>query len=106
MGRFTSEHLAPYDCHRFSASAYSAVGAPPDHIMSLGGWSSWDTVKAHYLASSLVANPAMVEFYGWLARPMVAVEEPPPASFVHTVPQPAVPPAVPTTPLGCKHKRG
>ena len=50
--------------------------------MALGGWSSWDTVKSHYLAGSLVATPAMVDFYGWLARPAVAVEAPPLASFV------------------------
>ena len=82
---------------------YSAVGAPSDRIMALGGWSSWDTVKSHYLAGSLVATPAMVNFYGWLARPAVAVEAPPLASFV---PPPVVPAAVPAKPLGRKRKRG
>ena len=74
--------------------------------MALGGWSSWDTVKSHYLAGSLVATPAMVDFYGWLARPAVAVEAPPLASFVPAVPPPAVPAAVPAKPLGRKRKRG
>ena len=106
MGRFTSEHLEPYDCRRFEAFAYSAVGAPSDRIMALGGWSNWDMVKLHYLAGSLVATPAMVDFYGWLARPAVAVKSPPLASFVPAMPPPAVPPAVPSKPLGRKCKRG
>ena len=74
--------------------------------MALGGWSSGDTVKLHYLAGSLVTTPAMVDFYGWLARPAVAVESPPLASFVPAVPPPAVPPAAPSKLLGHKRKRG
>ena len=54
----------------------------------------------------MVATPAMVDFYGWLARPAVAVEAPPLASFVPAVPPPAVPAAVPAKPLGRKRKRG
>lgn len=102
MGCFTSEHLEPYDCRRFGASVYSAVGAPLDRIMALGGWSSWDTVKLHYLANSLVATPAMVDFYGWLACHVVAFESPPLASFVPAMPPLVVPPAVPSKPLACK----
>ena len=106
MGRFTSEHLEPYDCRRFGASAYLAIGTPSDGIMALGGWSSWDTVKSHYLAGSLVATPAMVDFYGWLASPAVAVESPPLASSVRAVPPPAVRPAAPSKPLGHNYKCG
>ena len=106
MGRFTSEHLEPYDCRRFGASAHSAVGAPSNHIMALGGWSSWDTAKSHYLVGSLVATPVIVDFYGWLARPAVAVESPPLASFVPAMPLPAIPLAAPSKPLGHKRKHG
>ena len=104
MGCFTSEHLEPYDCRHFGASVYLVVGAPSDRIMALGGWSSWDMVKSHYLVGSLVATPAMVDFYGWLAHPVVALESPLLASFVLAVPPPAVPPAVPSKPLGHKRK--
>ena len=43
-------------------------------------------VKMHYLVGSLVATPAMVDFYGWIARPAVAVESPPLGFFVPAVP--------------------
>lgn len=56
--------------------------------------------------SSLVTIPAMVEFYGWLARPAVAVEGPSPALFVPAMPQPVAPLAVPSKPLGCMRKHG
>ena len=37
VGHFTSEHLEPYGYHHFGASADSAVSAPSDCIMALGG---------------------------------------------------------------------
>ena len=82
MGCFTSEHLEPYNYQWFGTSMYAAVRAPPDRVMALSGWSCWEMVKSPYLAGSLVATPAMVSFYGWLARPAVAVATPARAFFV------------------------
>ena len=62
--------------------------------MELGGWRSWETVRKHYLSTSLVPTPRMLEFYSWLTEPVAVVE---PVLAVPAVVPRAAPPAAPAS---------